>query len=68
MRGVAEGGADHEERARIQTTDDAVRRRRLWIHALIACYEGVYMLDAEQGLVVARRGAVVGVEGPRCDR
>ena len=66
-RAIAEGGGAHEERARIQMTDDAVRRRRLWIHALIASQKGGTQ-DTEQGRAVARRGAVVGVGGARCER
>ena len=36
----AEAGVDQEERARTQTTEDAVKRQRLWADALIAVHEG----------------------------
>ena len=61
----AEVGADREERTRTQATDDAVRRQRLRAYALIAAHERGRTQDAEQGLAVARRGAVVGVGGVR---
>ena len=64
----AEAGVDQEERARAQTTEDAVKRQRLWADALIAVHEGGKTMKCTAGMAVAHRGAVVGVGGERCDR